>query len=509
DDEYATANLPFSFSFYGQAKTSVKISTNGYLTFGDDGTDYSNDPIPTLLDPNDYMAPFWHDLVAGTTNSTIHYYHDLNQNQFIVQYANVSLYDSAGSYTFQVILDSDGSIVFQYLTMAKTVFLSGNLDARLIPVANVWSSITPLTLVADGSFATGTSDLNDLTQTATSLEAGDVIAISGSLPDGSGISTSFNYGPDGTTIDDLLASIEVAYAGRAVAWIFDGKLTLVDVVAGDSNTSIALSSTADIDLPAFENSVPGFTGRAIFSTEVYDGLGFSHNLFLVFTKQEVQGQWYWAASFAGGNETVVDGGTGTIQFNSSGEIVSFGVDGAASGIIVGPGTGAAQFTIFLDVMGGKGLAGVTQFAIESSIEVTFATIGIEDRFGTDGLPAINGSSHRHDNFAIRFEPPASVGVIGIMGNPSGFSLAQNYPNPFNPITVINYALPVVSDVSLGIYDLLGRQIIVWRRSGQRPGNHYVQWSGRDDLGEPVASGVYIYVLRANTFSDTKKMLLLR
>ena len=84
DDESVLVSLPIGFSFYGQVKTSLKISTNGYLTFGNDGTDYSNDPIPTLLDPNDYIAPFWHDLVAGTIDSTIHSYHNQNQNQFII-----------------------------------------------------------------------------------------------------------------------------------------------------------------------------------------------------------------------------------------------------------------------------------------------------------------------------------------------------------------------------------------------------------------------------------------
>jgi hypothetical protein len=491
DDDCSLVNLPFTFPFYGQDKTSVNISTNGYLTFGHDGTDYSSDPIPDLLDPNDHIAPFWHDLAAGTSDSTIHYYHDINQNQFIVQYTNVPAFDTGGSNSFQVILHSDGSIVFQYLTMAKTVFLTGNLDARMIPEASVWTSVTPLLMAADSSYAWSSASLNDLAQTSFPLVAGDAITIAGTLPDGTAVFGTFTYATSGTTVGDLLDVINMFYGGQAMTSIWDGKIRLTDILdnsgringtyleAGDSHTQISLSSAAGIALPAFENSVQGFTGRTSFTTDVYDGLGFSHSLVITFTKTIAAGEWRWEVEFMGGDESILDGSSGTVNFNASGEVVSLDVDGTATGIVVDPGTGAANFTIQLDAKGGKGLAGVTQFASEANLEVTLATIGIENSSGTDGLAVTNNGSHRHDNIAIQFEPPAGVGITGILNFPSGFSLEQNYPNPFNPSTVINYALPVTSAVVLSIYDLMGREIRVWRVSEQQPGYHYVQWSVTD------------------------------
>jgi hypothetical protein len=64
DDGYGALLMPFDVTFFGDtitATSEVKVSTNGYATFGDDGTDYSNDPIPNVTDPDNYIGPFWDD----------------------------------------------------------------------------------------------------------------------------------------------------------------------------------------------------------------------------------------------------------------------------------------------------------------------------------------------------------------------------------------------------------------------------------------------------------------
>ncbi|OQY27798.1 MAG: hypothetical protein B6244_09400 [Candidatus Cloacimonetes bacterium 4572_55] len=117
DDGSESVDLLFGFPFYGEIKNSVRISSNGYLTFTNNGSGYSNDPIPDTSDPNDMIAPFWDDLNPSLTGS-IYYYHDVSGNRFIVQYSNVLHYGSTeGNYTFQAILSSGGSILFQYLEM--------------------------------------------------------------------------------------------------------------------------------------------------------------------------------------------------------------------------------------------------------------------------------------------------------------------------------------------------------------------------------------------------------
>ncbi len=95
--------------------------------------------------------------------------------------------------------------------------------------------------------------------------------------------------------------------------------------------------------------------------------------------------------------------------------------------------------------------------------------------------------------------------------PSKFSLEQNYPNPFNPSTVISYQLSVVSDVSLKVYDITGREVATLVDGVEKPGVHIAVWDATR-----FASGMYLCKLRAVTQSDertvfkqTRKMLLLR
>ncbi|GAB4321495.1 MAG: hypothetical protein Kow0074_12510 [Candidatus Zixiibacteriota bacterium] len=93
--------------------------------------------------------------------------------------------------------------------------------------------------------------------------------------------------------------------------------------------------------------------------------------------------------------------------------------------------------------------------------------------------------------------------------PESFELAQNYPNPFNPVTVIEYALSEPTHVSLRIYDIQGQLIRVLRDQSQEPGRYRAIWDGRDQDNQPVASGVYFYRLETPSFSQVRKMVLLK
>ncbi|MFC1583260.1 flagellar hook protein FlgE [Candidatus Neomarinimicrobiota bacterium] len=251
----------------------------------------------------------------------------------------------------------------------ENAFLSGNLDSSLIPLANIWASGIPLTLASDGSNATASTSLNDLAQTGTALVSGDTISITGTEPDGTTVSGTFTYATDGTTVGSLLTTIEAAFGSAVTASVVDGKIVITDVAAGDSDTAVSLSSSADIALPSFENTVEGFTGTVSTSTVIYDSLGASHNLVITFTKTEEEGEWTWEAELAGGEGSVLDGDSGTIQFNTAGEVVSFDVDGTATGITLEPGTGASQFTVELDVKGTEVFSGLTQYSSDSTLLV--------------------------------------------------------------------------------------------------------------------------------------------
>ena len=93
--------------------------------------------------------------------------------------------------------------------------------------------------------------------------------------------------------------------------------------------------------------------------------------------------------------------------------------------------------------------------------------------------------------------------------PSSFALDQNHPNPFNSATVIRFSLPQTVDISLSLYNLTGQQVATLVSGKREAGTYTLRWDGRDDQGRNLASGVYLYRLRAGAQMQTRKLLLLR
>jgi Tol biopolymer transport system component len=93
--------------------------------------------------------------------------------------------------------------------------------------------------------------------------------------------------------------------------------------------------------------------------------------------------------------------------------------------------------------------------------------------------------------------------------PSTFNLEQNYPNPFNPETEIRFQIPEATHVVLIIYNMLGQEIRTLINADYELGPHSAHWDGKDNQGQVMASGVYLYRLQAGSFLKTKKMNLLR
>ncbi|MGH7495546.1 MAG: FG-GAP-like repeat-containing protein [bacterium] len=94
--------------------------------------------------------------------------------------------------------------------------------------------------------------------------------------------------------------------------------------------------------------------------------------------------------------------------------------------------------------------------------------------------------------------------------PEQFVLHQNYPNPFNPSTTIRFEMPHFGPVRLEIYDLQGARVrTLIAHEMKAAGIHTVTWDGKDALGKPVASGLYLYKLRAGSLLAVRKSLLIR
>ena len=108
----------------------------------------------------------------------------------------------------------------------------------------------------------------------------------------------------------------------------------------------------------------------------------------------------------------------------------------------------------------------------------------------------------------------SVGTITVSSdgvNPTEFGISGNYPNPFNPSTTIEYNVEHSGHVALKIYDIMGRSVRTlvneYKESG-RP-DYKVVWDGRDNSGQQVSAGLYLYTLKSNGMTSHAKMVLMK
>ncbi|MCB9208855.1 MAG: T9SS type A sorting domain-containing protein [Ignavibacteriales bacterium] len=108
----------------------------------------------------------------------------------------------------------------------------------------------------------------------------------------------------------------------------------------------------------------------------------------------------------------------------------------------------------------------------------------------------------------------AVNDLNEEGIPTNFALKQNYPNPFNPSTIIEYSIPAVSNVKgdvnvqINLFDVLGRQVATLVNELKKPGNYTVKFNS-NSVNKRIPSGVYYYQIKAGSFVETKKMMLIK
>jgi hypothetical protein len=108
------------------------------------------------------------------------------------------------------------------------------------------------------------------------------------------------------------------------------------------------------------------------------------------------------------------------------------------------------------------------------------------------------------DFDGNFEYSDEVTVENSEILPAEYFLSQNYPNPFNPSTTIEFTIPQKEFVSLVIYDVLGNEVATLINKEKAPGSYEVLFDAAE-----FGSGVYIYSLKAGSFAQTKKMILMK
>ena len=93
--------------------------------------------------------------------------------------------------------------------------------------------------------------------------------------------------------------------------------------------------------------------------------------------------------------------------------------------------------------------------------------------------------------------------------PESYELIQNYPNPFNPTTTISWKMMNRGKVEIRIFDVLGKEVKSLVNETRDAGTYKITWDGKNNNGMSVSTGIYYYMLKANNFTDVKKMMMLK
>jgi len=149
------------------------------------------------------------------------------------------------------------------------------------------------------------------------------------------------------------------------------------------------------------------------------------------------------------------------------------------------------------------------------VEIPLEALGVDSPIASIRLLGyLEGTFYLDDIRLVAATPPPSTTAVTedhTATLPKTFVLEQNYPNPFNSDTVIHFALPTSADVELAIFNLTGQQVTTLADGMRAAGTYTVRWDGRNDDGRKLASGVYLYQLKAGNGKrvETRKLVLIR
>lgn len=206
---------------------------------------------------------------------------------------------------------------------------------------------------------------------------------------------------------------------------------------------------------------------------------------------------------------------GVAATSSSLPMISRTTDGGSSwnNINIGSGvTGTCYFvwipaTPVIYILGSNG--GIKRSIDNGLTWVTTPTPGVTNLTHFDFSQAGNvvyGYAVSSNGNVIKLADTLGI-LTGINSNnniPEKFSLSQNYPNPFNPVTSINYSIAENVNVKISVFDILGREISVPVNEFKNAGNYEVNFNA-----ENLGSGIFYYRIEAGSFTDTKKMILIK
>ena len=198
---------------------------------------------------------------------------------------------------------------------------------------------------------------------------------------------------------------------------------------------------------------------------------------------------------------------GTYLYVAVGGGVYFSTNNGTSWSSVGTGLPKNATVSSLAIWGTNLFAAASGVYVLSTIGGSWTSVSTGLPSGSVGALVVFGSSLYAGRGSNVYRRPLSE-MTSVADRqeaiPSRFELSQNYPNPFNPSTSIKYLIPSASNVTLKLFDVLGREVATLVNEAKQPGTYTVRWDAVN-----MASGTYFYRIEAGAFVQTKRLLLIR
>ena len=299
----------------------------------------------------------------------------------------------------------------------SNVNVAGNLNANTSKTQVSQAQLAFTT--KSGSVASGSTKLNNLSQTSTNLVTGDKINFNVTLNNGTSKTLTYNYN-SGDTLNNMLSSLNSQLgSSQGTFSLVDGLMVLRSANPGGSQLNVnstSVSGTGSINIPSFQVTQQGQTNSHSISSTVYDNLGQAHKLVLKLT-QTNNNTWNYKANFLNG-EKITSGGTGTINFDKTGSLSSSNT----LNLSFNPGNGAKSQTFNINLGNPTSGSQLTQFAGSNSAKVT-SQDGYKQGELTDY--SIDGDGNINGKFSNGRTKKLAQIAIGTVSNKDGLDSKGN------------------------------------------------------------------------------------
>ncbi len=502
--------LGFDFPYWDEVYNSIRVCSNGFLTFTSGNTSFENIEIPSDSEPNNIIAPLWDDFSPQLLGN-VYYYPDSSNDRFIITYENIPFFGTTSTATFQVILYETGRIDFQYQSVQN-----GSTGAT-VGIENI-DGTEGIQIVNNEAFVHDNMTISFIP----SFNWIECDPISGSVSQGMSESIGLTIDTSGIIFGNYHCNIEV-YSNDPTQ-----PVVIIPVALEIENNLPPLPPEVQLPIADITFEEDTFYGSINLRRHFYDPnldeliFSFSGNehINMILADGEVglmpQANWF-------GTEEIVfyaDDGTDVLKNRS-----------VASDTVLVTVTPVNDTPIPMNVIPEENELHVAHhddiyFTFEcydpdSNLEYTWKVnnaiqlVGIGETqlsytTGSNDLYIVQCLASDELNFVFKdwivyTDGTGTHEIVEVANN----ELFQNIPNPFNPTTDIKFALKNNGHVKICIYDVKGRRIKTLCDGMLTHGIHTYTWNGTDDNNKRLASGVYFYRIQSKDFTKTKKAIMLK